>query len=260
VPPPIEVDPPESWQDLEARVAQILSECGYDVEVQKKVRLARGEVNIDVYAVDHTSPPNIFAFECKLWTRPATRSVVHAFRTVVGDSGANTGFIISTAGFQQGAVDAAAYSNVRLLDWAQFQEMFVERWFEYFVDRVEREAKELHPYTEPYNPRIFGKADALPPERSAQFWALRDKYAALGMVDMIWGGPPLMRHLLPSGEDVVPNLPLRKHVEESDSREWIAGLPDDVLDATALRPLLNALLRHYQAAFAEFDQVFGERA
>jgi len=38
----------------------------------------------------------------------------------------DTGVIVSSAGFQEGAVEAAAYSNVRLLDWNDFQRMFVK--------------------------------------------------------------------------------------------------------------------------------------
>ena len=97
----IEANPPGSWQDLEARVAQILTECGYEVESQKNVPLARGDVNIDVWADDHSSPQNIIVVECKHWATPVTKSVVHSFRTVVGDSGANTGLIVSSAGFQK---------------------------------------------------------------------------------------------------------------------------------------------------------------
>jgi hypothetical protein len=37
-------------------------------------------------------------------------------------------------------------------------------------------------------------------------------------------------------------------------------IPDDVLDATALRPLLEASMKHSLLAIAEFDAVFGERA
>jgi hypothetical protein len=49
----IEANSPGRWQDLDAQVAQILKEWGYDVEVQKNVQLARGDVNIDVWADDH---------------------------------------------------------------------------------------------------------------------------------------------------------------------------------------------------------------
>jgi hypothetical protein len=33
-----------------------------------------------------------------------------------------------------------------------------------------------------------------------------------------------------------------------------------VLDAVALRPLLDALIEHSRRATAEFDQIFGQRA
>src|SRR5688500_5537101 len=130
-------DSPSRWQDLENRVGQILRECGYEVEIQKNVKLARGDVNIDVWADEHSSPPNVIAVECKYWATRATKNVVHGFRTVVGDSGANTGLIVSSGGFQTGAVEAAAYSNVRLLDWSEFQQMFVLRWFhKYMCPRI----------------------------------------------------------------------------------------------------------------------------
>jgi restriction system protein len=146
----IEANPPGRWQDLEAQVAQILKECGYDVEVQKNVPLARGDVNIDVWADDHSSPQNIIAVECKHWATPATKNVVHGFRTVVGDSGANTGLIVSSAGFQEGAVEAAAYSNVRLLNWFDFQAMFIMRWFRQFMlPTVIEQTDALRDYTEP---------------------------------------------------------------------------------------------------------------
>lgn len=125
--PAIEKDPPSRWQDLESAVARILRECGYEVEEQKSVKLARGEANADVWADDHAEPPNILVVECKHWKRRVSRDVIHAFRTVVGDSGANTGFLVSSAGFQKGAVEAAAYSNVRLLTWDEFQQLFARR-------------------------------------------------------------------------------------------------------------------------------------
>jgi hypothetical protein len=41
---------PSSWQDLQQQSAQILAECGFAVEVEKKVKLVRGQAEIDVYA------------------------------------------------------------------------------------------------------------------------------------------------------------------------------------------------------------------
>jgi len=250
----IEASAPGRWQDLEARVAQILSECGYDVEVQKNVPLARGDVNIDVWADDHSSPQNIIAVECKDWARPATKNVVHAFQRVVGDSGANTGLIVSSAGFQKGAVEAAAYSNVRLLDWTQFQTMFAVRWFrQYMAPTIAEQTDALHDYTESINSRIFRKADALPPDRQERFKVLRERYSTLAAGNLMFH--PAALDWLWSANTPLPNLPLRNiYRGESDL------VPDDVLDATALRPLMDALIEHSRRAITEFDEVFGERA
>lgn len=258
--PLIEPSAPSRWQDLEAQAAQILGECGYHVEVQKNVKLARGDANIDVWADEQASPPNIIVVECKHWATPATKNVVHGFRTVVGDSGANMGLIVSSAGFQDGAVEAAAYSNVRLLDWSQFQEMFVHRWFrQHFSPTLADEADALHEYTEPINSRIFRKADALPEPRREEFKALREQHAPLAYTNFAFH-PIVLEHRLSSVADAIPELPLRGSGKDPDGRELVGLVPDDVLDATALRPLLDAMVDHSRRATAEFDHVFGERA
>ena len=54
--------------------------------------------------------------------------------------------------------------------------------------------------------------------------------------------------------DAYPDLPFRT------DRLRPEALPNDVLDATAYRPFMDALIRHSRQAIAEFDQIFGERA
>jgi restriction system protein len=254
----IEAAPPATWQELESNVGRILGECGYEVEMQKNVELAgRGDVNIDVWADEHTSPPNVIAVECKNWATPANRHEVHAFRTVVGDSGANTGLLISSTGFQSGAIKAAAYSNVRLLDWIEFQEMFVVRWFRsYFSPRLAEETDPLHEYTEPINSRIFKRADALPEASREHFKALRDRHFPLAVQNFAFH-PVVIDNNLSKAVDGPPSLPLRPMATEAKFEHVI---PDDVLDATALRPLLEASIEHSSLAIAEFDVVFGEPA
>jgi restriction system protein len=261
MPPLIEAALPGTWQELEDQVAQILRECGYDVEVQKEVELAgRGTANIDVWADDHSSPRNVLAIECKQWRRRTNQSVVHAFRTVVGDSGANTGLIVSSAGFQRGAIEAAAYSNVRLLDWNEFQEMFAARWFMDYMSPTLAEATDaLHEYTEPINSRIFRKADALPEDRQKRFKLLREQHFPRAATNFLFH-PVVLQHLLPDDASPLPTLPLRRSPELPQLREMEGRLPDDVLDATALRPMMKAMIHHSQVAIAEFDEVFGERA
>lgn len=256
----IEAERPATWQDLENRIAQILGECGYDVEVQRNVKLARGNVSIDVWADDHNSPRNVIVVECKHWARPVTKNVVHGFRTVVGDSGANTGLLVSSSGFQDGAVEAAAYSNVRLLEWNEFQEMFVTRWFtQYMSPTVAGECDALHQYTEPINSRIFRKADALPDDRREQFKVLRERHLPLAVTNFAFH-PVVLDNLLPDGESPVPTLPLRSRTHRPRGAELDGLVPDGVLDATALRPLMTALIDYSRLATTEFDEVFGQRA
>jgi restriction system protein len=251
---PIEAEAPARWHDLEARVARILRECGYDVENQKRVELAgRGAANIDVWARDHSSPPNVIVVECKLWKRRASQTLVHSFRTVVGDSGANTGLLVSSSGFQAGAIDAAKYSNVRLVDWRGFQDTFVERWYRtYMAPHLIRQVGPLIEYTEPFNSRVARKAETLTVERRDQLKALRDRYSgvALGLIPLYVDVAGL------TDAPTVPHLPLRESATDDRSRLF----PDSVLDAPALRILLEELTVAFTTAIAAFDGLFGERA
>ena len=56
----------------------------------------------------------------------------------------------------------------------------------------------------------------------------------------------------------MPDLPLRERMTQAEQLK--RKLPDDVLDATALRELLAALTHHYRKAIRQFDKVFGARA
>jgi hypothetical protein len=131
--------------------------------------------------------------------------------------------------------------------------MFVERWYSaYMMPRLREAADPLIEYREPINSRILRKADALSPEKSQRFRDLREKHFVLGMGLMALGRP--ISELL-GGEAHIPSLPLRDIGYGGSER-----LPAAVLDATALRPLLDVLLISYAEAISEFDDVFGERA
>src|ERR1039457_1598360 len=125
----IEEAPGVDWRDLQERVAAILRECGYVAETGRVVRTARGTVEIDVYAIDPTTNPQaVYLCECKRWHTRVPQGEVLSFRSVVSDAGSHFGLFISAAGFQAGAYDVAAHTNISLVDWMGFQELFVERW------------------------------------------------------------------------------------------------------------------------------------
>jgi restriction system protein len=245
---------PDDWRGLQDQVAQILKECGFEVETEKTIETVRGTVEIDVFAEDPSQKPSVVHLcECKHWqARGVPKSVVHTFRTVVSDFGANWGFVISSGGFQSGAYEAARHSNIRLLSWEEFQELYVDRWFQrYMVSRLLDEADPLVEYTEPYNSRIFRKADALSAERKGQFRDLRKEYAPLAFLGlrMYAGGAELSSR---------PQLPLC----QTSTAQVLTGatIPAGILEAAALRDFLELYLRRVQEGVEAFDRVFGERA
>jgi len=125
----IERDPGTDWRDLQQRVAAILQESGFIVEIARSLKTARGTVEIDVYATDpKTTPTAIYLCECKRWASNVPQAEVQTFRTIMEDSGAHFGLFISARGFQKGAYDVIQHTNIQLLKWTQFQEIFLERW------------------------------------------------------------------------------------------------------------------------------------
>lgn len=260
----IEEDAPASWRELQERVARILRESGVTASVEKRIQTARGEVSVDVWAHDSAATPTqTYLVECKRWQARVPQAVVHGFRTVVGDSGANWGAIISCAGFQKGALAAAEYSNVRLLTWDEFQDLFAERWFsQYFVRQVANTTGALIEYTEPANSRVFRKADSLSTDQRQVFQGLRKAHFALGAFCSLITAEALGAFRLIMGEDAaisIPRLPLRS------SLSWrldtiVPALPAPILDADSYRGLLQSVTTEAAKAVAQFDAAFGERA
>ncbi len=248
----IEESVPNDWRDLQNKTAQILTESGLEAHTDREISLARGFVKVDVLARDASAtPPATYICECKHWQRSVSKDVVHGFRTVVVDSGADRGFLISSGGFQSGADAAAEYSNVELVNWPEFQRLFSERWFlRFMAPTLLEEGNALHEYTEPINSRIARKADALPSDRQEQFRRLQERYAIPSFVLLMLWYEPFTR------KPKLPVLPLRSSL---GPRAPVDLLPE-ILDAAGLRPLMDVVTRFYRHTTSEFDEVFGGRA
>jgi hypothetical protein len=107
---------PANWEELQDMTGQLFDEIGCEVVVGKPIDNVRGAKEIDVFVRDVAiTPPAVYLCECKLWKRAVPQEIVHAFRTVMADVGAHRGFIISGAGFQKGAFEAATNTNIDLV-------------------------------------------------------------------------------------------------------------------------------------------------
>jgi len=251
----IESSPPNSWQQLQEVVARIYQEAGWSAEIERDVTTARGVVNIDVLARDPRPVPPITAFcECKHWRQAVPKTVVHSLRTVITDFGANWGIIISSAGFQKGAYEAAKYSTIRLLDWSAFQELMRDQWLRVFmVPQLFAMNDPLVEYTEPINSRIFRKADLLTELKQKAFRELRAKYLPLATLFL-----PL-HPAYPRNSEVELQLPLETRLVGVKNPPEVAISPS-VMKANSLRGVLEAYTEDVLRAIAEFDAIFGERA
>jgi len=139
----IRYDEPKNWRDLQNIVSEILIECGYSSSVEKLIKTVRGDVEVDVFAEKEGGFNTVVLCECKYWEGKVTQTIVHSFRTVVNDSGASYGIIISKSGFQKGCYSAAFKSNLSLLSFEEFQEKFLKYWFQSVVERNYKIGREI---------------------------------------------------------------------------------------------------------------------
>jgi len=244
----INTSPPDDWRDLQRKVARILSDCGFEVEVEKVVKLVRGKAEIDVYAEEVVDGRKYsLVCECKYWKNSIPQSIVQGFRTILSDLGANVGYIITTSAYQSGSVNAAHLTNVELLTWDQFQSAFFETWFEnHLIPTVTEDLDPLMTYSEPFFPKWF---DQMSPSDKKHYVELKEEYDAFGIVMMSLFTP--YKKML--GDKEIPELPLRSRLKFTDSGS--PPIPDRILDATGYREFLNMSLKYGQEAIRRFREL-----
>lgn len=238
------------WKDLQRQVARVLTECGMQAEVERRTVTARGHAEIDVHAIDHaTQPPSLYLCECKHWGTAVSQGDVRTFRSVVEDAGANFGLFISSAGFQSGAFETSVNTNVKLLRWDEFQQLFVTRWIERFMRPKLRDIGDpLFEYTDPIGSRVHRFEGKLSKEKQRRFVELCARHSPLGLLALHILGMPIAR------TDWFMPLPFRQHADKLRD-----VLPGTILDALHLREFYEQIVRHVELALADFDELFGKR-
>lgn len=245
----ITTEVPKNWRHLQNMVAEILSECGFVVEVEKTIETVRGTVEIDVYAEEEImGRKNIIICECKLWKQKIPKTVVHSFRTVLSDFGANAGYIISSKGYQKGAYEAAQYTNTNLMSWEQFQITFEEFWYRnYFQKKITKELDSFFEYTEPFLPRWV---DKLSQEEKSGYFALKEKYDLFGQIMMMvtshFSTLLSMKGILSGKVDMIP-LPIKNITNYQN-----LYIPNEIEAILTYREFLNFIIEYGKNAINEF--------
>lgn len=247
----IESKVPETWIELQNEVNRIFVECRFESETPKIIETVRGKVEVDIVAVDTSlKPTTVYLCECKHWKSAIPQTVIHGFRTVVSDFGANWGFIISLNGYQSGSYEAIKNTNIKLLDWFEFQNIFEERWYkEYFQQQLSGIGEPLIEYTEPINSGLFRRVDLLNLSAQKEFKNLRGKYRDIAFFALIL--------YVPSNSNKLIKLPLKSEQNKELRERYI--LPSELLEATTYREVLRIVLKYIKKGLDEFDNIFGYR-
>lgn len=163
---------PADWRDLQDKVCKYLKQAGYQAETTKTIELVRGQVEVDVFATTDDEMLKQFVCECKYWNTSVSQEKIHAFRTVVQDSGSMFGIFISKNGYQKGAIEAAKCSNVILKNWHGFIEMIAHKWLKNRFREVLKAGDPLSVYTDILDVPI----EKLSEDAKKQYISLQDKY------------------------------------------------------------------------------------
>ncbi|MDP3292816.1 MAG: restriction endonuclease [Sulfuricurvum sp.] len=175
---------PYDWKELQQSVHRLFSEIGLTSEVEKKVKTPRGEVEIDVWAIDENSVDKIcYVVECKNWSTAVPQTVVHSFTTVMHETGGNIGFIVTKAGLQSGAKDYLKNTNIIGMTYLQLQDRYIELWWKKcFMLKIGSSVDTLVQYVEPINSRRERFLKALPDKKQKQYANLLQRYRKFGML------------------------------------------------------------------------------
>lgn len=104
-----------NWREYQEETALFFRSLGLEAETDVTVKGVRTEHDVDVLVKSkHAGFEVTWIVECKLWNTKVTKLHVLALREIVSDIGADRGILLAENGFQSGAIEAFALTNVHL--------------------------------------------------------------------------------------------------------------------------------------------------
>ncbi|MEX0528869.1 restriction endonuclease [Raoultella terrigena] len=245
---------PDDWRELQAGVQRIFRNVGMKADVEVDLQTPRGTINVDVLAIDTRSVDKIkYIVECKNWSNSIPQSVVHSFTTVMHETGANIGFIVTKQGLQQGAIQYTKNTNIVGMTYLEFQERYFEAWWKrYFCPRIGDAADEPFQYVEPFNSQRDREYDRLTPEKQDCFDRLKkDTEIIVTFFTMFNIG--IMPKLFKKSDILIP----QKNLDEFKSKlSTLLGFAVNT-DCRTFRDLLEAIINYLLEVKRKFDAIFG---
>ncbi len=113
-----------SWKKFQKDVAEFFRSLGCDAVEDALVVGVRAKHKIDVLVRFKRFGIEIkWVIECKYWNTSVPKEKVLALAAIIDDVGADRGVLISSAGFQSGAIRAAQKSNITLTSLEELKEI-----------------------------------------------------------------------------------------------------------------------------------------
>lgn len=101
------------WRQYQEEAAQFFRELGMEAETDATLQGARTTHDIDVVVRSKSVGFDLlWIVECKHWNHPVNKLHVMGLREISNDLGADRGILLCERGFQKGALEAAALTNV----------------------------------------------------------------------------------------------------------------------------------------------------
>ncbi|OHU84112.1 MULTISPECIES: restriction endonuclease [Pseudoalteromonas] len=242
---------PQNWKELQNGVCRLFNDIGLVAETEKLLQTPRGTVEVDVFAVDENSVDQIkYLVECKNWSNSIPQSVVHSFTTVMHETGANIGFIVSKKGLQKGAVEYTESTNITGITYLELQKRYFNVWWQkYFCPTVADAADYVNQYVEPINSRRSRYLENLSNDKLGEFYELQKRYAAFGM--LMW--------LMDMGR-IAPQYAVDGPVCIDDyKRKYVETMGDEfTFKSNTYRGLLEEFCLMLSSIENQFNDIFGE--
>jgi restriction system protein len=113
----------KDWKKYQEEAASYFRSLGLDASTDVTVNGVRTNHGVDVLVRSHHVGFDItWIVECKRWKTAVSKLHVLALREIVADVGADRGILLSEAGFQSGAVEAANLTNVQVTSIGKMRE------------------------------------------------------------------------------------------------------------------------------------------
>jgi restriction system protein len=131
------------WKEYQEEAATFFRSLGMDGETNVTLQGVRTAHDVDVRVKSHHVGFDItWIVECKQWNSKVSKLHVLGLRQIVTDVGADRGILLSESGFQSGATEAAALTNVHITSLANLRgtasaEIYAMRLRELY-DRIEK--------------------------------------------------------------------------------------------------------------------------